>query len=87
MFSLNKEDERLVRPVPYQFELQAGSPIYENPSSYNVEFETWKELDCSSNMNDIVTKIPKNYYCSTHPDVVTERFKFFLDYIPDWCLQ
>lgn len=87
LFDLNKGNERLVRPVPYQFELQAGSPIYDHPEKFNVEFETWDELDCSPDINDIVTKIPKNYYCDTPSDVVTERFNFFLDYIPDWCFQ
>jgi radical SAM superfamily enzyme YgiQ (UPF0313 family) len=77
-FNLVKELRRRegVNVFPFFYGLVSGSDIYNNPSKYNVKFEYWKTKPCVvSDINNIIQRTPKFYYCDVTPDQYVDQFK------------
>jgi radical SAM superfamily enzyme YgiQ (UPF0313 family) len=51
----------------------AGSYMYLNPGEYGIEYEYWEPLDCDDEINEIVTRIPRYYYCDISKDEYDRR--------------
>jgi hypothetical protein len=62
----------------YGHDLDVGSRYYDRPEKYGIIYENWKPVELHTEinyMNDIITKIPKNFYCKVTAEEYNRRHK------------